>query len=288
MQMHRGALHRQRATNVYSQRRSGSIQFASNSTVRSGTAATQQLEVLLQRLPGMAAVLPGYNEVKQQLLDVIEVLEQQNPYPNPLQASSRGQPEQEVGLHPVPELLGDWDLVFASNGTVITRTQFAQALVLLARQLPGVGLKDIVQSLSQDSQNPGCVCSTNEAEFGFGPFGSWHIGIKGSWKYAGPEQPADTALVQFDQFDIQLTGWLGLSLPQQLPQVSIPLPGSCRSGGELQQQQWQQQQPQSPAAGSSQLRPVALWSTTYLDDLYRVGRAGSSGNVFLFRRRHAH
>ena len=42
-----------------------------------------------------------------------------------------------------------------SCSQVVTRTQFAQALVSLAAQLPGVGLRDIVQSLTLDPQTPG-------------------------------------------------------------------------------------------------------------------------------------
>ncbi len=38
---------------------------------------------------------------------------------------------------------------------VVTRTQFAQSLVALATQLPGFGLKDIVQVLSLDEGQPG-------------------------------------------------------------------------------------------------------------------------------------
>ncbi|KAF6257603.1 hypothetical protein COO60DRAFT_1523033 [Scenedesmus sp. NREL 46B-D3] len=108
----------------------------------------------------------------------------------------------------------------------------------------------------------GCVRSTNQAEFGLGPFGSWRVAIRGSWLAAGRQQPSNTALVVFDEFGVQLTGWL-VKLPKQLPEVRVRLPG----GG------WQQQE-----------QPAALWQTTYLAGAYRVGR-GSSGNIFLFRRR---
>lgn len=43
-------------------------------------------------------------------------------------------------------LLGEWSLVFASDGTVVTRTAPAQLLAQLAT-VPGVGLSDIQQQL---------------------------------------------------------------------------------------------------------------------------------------------
>ncbi len=46
-----------------------------------------------------------------------------------------------------PALPGSWQLVYASNGTVVTRTAFARALFGLAN-LPGVGIDDIIQNLA--------------------------------------------------------------------------------------------------------------------------------------------
>lgn len=70
-------------------------------------------------------------QVKQLIQGVLEAMEQQNPHPVPLRSrtspgSAAKQPSstrssstpEAAGLQPVPELLGDWDLVFASNGTV--------------------------------------------------------------------------------------------------------------------------------------------------------------------------
>ncbi|WIA28236.1 hypothetical protein OEZ86_010791 [Tetradesmus obliquus] len=215
----------------------------------------------------MSAVLPGNVEAKRQILQVIERLELQNPTPDSFQESRGSKNETSSswgdGLNPVAELLGDWELVYANNGTVVTRTGFAQGLMQLAGRLPGFGLTDIVQSLYVDEEHPGCVRSTNQAEFALGPFGSWRVAIRGSWLPAGQQQPSDTVLVVFDEFGVQLTGWL-VKLPRQLPEVRTRLPGS----GSKQQKG----------------RPAALWRTSYLDGAYRVGR-GSSGNVFLFRRR---
>ncbi len=64
-------------------------------------------------------------------------MEALNPYPSPLRCP-------EAGGLVSPLLLGEWQLVYASNGTVVTRTAAAQ-LLLQAAQLPGVGLDDITQ-----------------------------------------------------------------------------------------------------------------------------------------------
>jgi len=62
-----------------------------------------------------------------------------------------------VGLmDPPPQLLGDWELVFASNGTVVTRTPLAQKLTALSR-LPGVGLEDVQQSLTVQPSGEGLL-----------------------------------------------------------------------------------------------------------------------------------
>lgn len=75
---------------------------------------------------------------KQRVVHILDQLAACNPHPAPLSSASQ------------PELLGDWALVFASNGTVVTRTSFAQALTAL-QDLPGVGLDSITQALSTAS-----------------------------------------------------------------------------------------------------------------------------------------
>jgi hypothetical protein len=68
---------------------------------------------------------------------LITSLEAKPPFPNPL--GSDGEPTSRL-------LFGSWKLIYASNGTVVTRTALAQALVA-ASSLPGVGLRDIQQNL---------------------------------------------------------------------------------------------------------------------------------------------
>lgn len=61
-------------------------------------------------------------QAKRQILQVIERLELQNPTPDPFQESRGSKNETSSswgdGLNPVAELLGDWELVYANNGTV--------------------------------------------------------------------------------------------------------------------------------------------------------------------------
>ncbi len=91
-----------------------------------------------------ASILPSGASAHEQLDSLIQELEASSPIPNPLHADG-------AAAHPL--LFGTWKLVFASNGTVVTRTAGAQALVA-ASLVPGVGLRDIQQELS-DSQGGG-------------------------------------------------------------------------------------------------------------------------------------
>jgi hypothetical protein len=63
-----------------------------------------------------------------------------------------------------PSLLGDWRLVFASDGTVVTRAAPAQLLAQLAGALPGFGLSDIQQQL--ETPAPGGLGSRRQRRAG--------------------------------------------------------------------------------------------------------------------------
>ncbi|KXZ55858.1 hypothetical protein GPECTOR_2g1409 [Gonium pectorale] len=181
---------------------------------------------------------------------VLTRLEALNPVPTPLTT-----PEGLPGVSPL--LLGEWDLVYASNGTVVTRTAPAQ-LLLTASQLPGVGLDEITQVLSLSET--GALVASNTAVFGFGPLGSWRIGIEGVWRDAGDGR---TARVLFDQVSVKPVGALGLKAPAWVPPLKLA------TGG---------------LSGPGERRSGADWVTTFVDRDLRVGR-GKTGNTFLFRRR---
>lgn len=72
---------------------------------------------------------------------------------------------------PRPELSGEWTLIYASNGTVVTRTPPAQLLSMLGN-LGGIGIQEITQSL-EVLEGQALVRSDNTAILGLGPLGSW-------------------------------------------------------------------------------------------------------------------
>ncbi|KAG2498285.1 hypothetical protein HYH03_003546 [Edaphochlamys debaryana] len=217
----------------------------------------KDLDLLLSGLGFPQAVLPsgGADQTKAQIDKLLHRLEALTPAPMPLAWA-----ETPGGLPRVaPVLLGDWELVYASNGTVVTRTGLAQ-LLLSASQLPGVGISDITQSLSLNDK--GNLVASNSAVFGFGPLGGWRVGIEGVWRDSGDGK---TARVLFDQVSVKPVSALGLPVPSWLPAATL------NSGG-------------LGGGGSGENRSGADWVTTFVDRDLRVGR-GKTGNTFLFRRK---
>lgn len=211
----------------------------------------KELKLLLDRLGFPAAILPGSEQAKGDVDRLLDRLERLNPHPTPLrQAATGGLPQAS------PLLLGDWELIYASNGTVVTRTAAAQ-LLLSASQLPGVGISNISQALTR--RDDAVVGASNSATFGLGPFGAWRVGIEGVWRDS-PDGDGKAVKVLFDQISVKPVNMLGLELPSWLPGLTLSTgsSGPARSGAD--------------------------WATTYLDPELRVGR-GRTGNAFLFRRR---
>ncbi|GFR46872.1 hypothetical protein Agub_g8513, partial [Astrephomene gubernaculifera] len=218
----------------------------------------KELDRLLQNLGFPQTVLPGELKAKAEIDKVLHRLEALNPNPNPLQADIEQRPTGDLsGISPL--LLGEWELLYASNGTVVTRTAPAQWLLLSASKLPGMGLSDIEQVLSL-SPGDGSLTASNSAVFGLGPLGSWRVGIQGVWRSAGDGR---TARVLFDQMSVKPVAALGLPAPSWLPPLKLAAGGSAGGGGG---------------------RLGADWVTSFLDGELRIGR-GRSGNTFLFRRK---
>uniref|UniRef100_A0A7S0WPR3 Plastid lipid-associated protein/fibrillin conserved domain-containing protein n=1 Tax=Chlamydomonas leiostraca TaxID=1034604 RepID=A0A7S0WPR3_9CHLO len=225
-------------------------------------SARQQIKAelldIVQRL-GIRAILPGAEQEKAAVDKLLEQLQDRDfsfhlrtdNLPQPSGSGRRPDPAPAVDAR----LFGTWELLYASNGTAVTRTGVAQAMISASSQLPGVGISGIRQTLALDPD--GSITTTNEAVFGFGPLGSWSLAIDGAWRNTGDGK---SVKVIFDKFKVKPVGLLGLQLPQWLPQVLISLGGDSAGG-----------------------RGGADWVTTYLDDELRVGR-GKSGNAFLFRR----
>eukprot|EP00884_Botryococcus_braunii_P009827 jgi/Botrbrau1/18846/Bobra.177_2s0008.2 len=182
----------------------------------------------LKSLEGNAALLPG---------------------DEPLEEAQKGLSPARSPSTWLQDLSGEWQLVYASNGTVVTRTAAAQLFDRLS-SLPGVGLYDIVQRLILSD---GVLEADNSAEFGVGLLGVWRISISGTW--TPDQQDPQSVQVTFTTSALQLSGFFGFRVPGAgLPKLSIPVPSAS-----------------------------APWKTTYLDTDMRVGRTRSG--IFLFFRK---
>jgi hypothetical protein len=189
---------------------------------------------LLQRVEALGlpqALFPSQGEP---IDEIVQQLERLNPIPNPLHPDS------------LPSLLGNWQLVYASRGTVVTR-QLAS--------IPDLGgtpeIKQVWQRLA--AGGTGKIFAANGALLDLPLLGEWRLQADGVWTWDNPKQ---TANVTFNAFSLQATKPFSLQ-NWNFPEVKIPV--------------WEF------------LRNEALWITSYLDSDIRVGR-GATGNLFVFRR----
>ena len=141
---------------------------------------------------GQQALLPTE---KSELDAIVQQLEALNPTPLPLAPENRSL------------LLGDWKLLYASNGTVITR------------RLPGgITINAIWQTLSATGNSEG-IAASNGAELALPLLGRVQLQAQGYWRWQGETQ---TATVAFDGFSLQATG-LFQQAHWQLPALHIPV-----------------------------------------------------------------
>ncbi|WP_416669417.1 PAP/fibrillin family protein [Egbenema bharatensis] len=180
------------------------------------------------------ALLPSAAGAIDQL---IMQLEQGNPTPHPLHSAA------------MPQLLGAWELIYASRGTVVTRR--------LAPFSPGFGatgvtIHSVWQTLTFHA--PKTLNAENGAELEIPFLGRWRLRADGQWGWE--EEREQEATVKFNAFAIQARQAFGQ--PQwQLPELKIPV--------------------------LEFLQNEAWWRTSYLDEDLRVGR-GKTGNLFVFRK----
>ena len=153
---------------------------------------------------------------------------------------------QPLSSNNLSSLIGDWQLIYASNGTVITRP-IAEITNILGS---GIKVQKIWQSL--DNLN-GEIRANNQALIELALVGEYQLGAEGVWI---PEADERTAKVTFNSFAAQATKFFGQS-DWSLPELKIPV--------------------------LDFLRNEAVWITSYLDDDTRIGRGGT-GNLFVFRR----
>ena len=152
--------------------------------------------------------------------NLIQNLEEINPNPQPLSSQNQAL------------LSGSWKLIYASNGTVVTR-KFDTI-----PDWTGIKIKQVYQILNcSDIGIVTCNCAKIELPL----LGEWKIEASGIWKC---EEDEKTALVSFDAFSFQATK--PLNLPFDLPELKIPV--------------------------IEALRNEAVWITSYLDAEIRFGR----------------
>lgn len=160
------------------------------------TAIRSELKTeLLQRVAvlGRQSLFPTdsvrINEIVQRLADL-------NPISSPLHLEHRSL------------LLGQWQLVYASRGTVVTRQLEGWA---------GVAVEQVWQTLSgREAQT---IAATNGAKLSLPIIGTWQLQAQGSWMWDTDEQ---VARVTFDKFSVQAVELF--SQPTwALPEVKIPV-----------------------------------------------------------------
>ncbi|MDX2099065.1 MAG: PAP/fibrillin family protein [Leptolyngbyaceae cyanobacterium bins.59] len=190
---------------------------------------------LLQRLQELSLEQALFPNVDNGLSDLVIQLEQVNPTPFPLQVQF------------LPNLLGNWELIYASRGTVVTRNLDS----LTQPFFSGIRLQRIWQTLT--SKDDRTLTAENGATLELPWLGQWQLRARGQWRWETAEQ---TAHVSFNAFSVQACRVFGQPT-WQLPEFSIPV--------------------------LEPLRNEALWVTSYLDDELRIGR-GATGNRFVFRR----
>ncbi|MEL6437717.1 MAG: PAP/fibrillin family protein [Cyanobacteria bacterium J06621_8] len=153
---------------------------------------------------------------------------------------------QPLLLENLSSLVGDWQLIYASNGTVITRP-IAEVTSFLGS---GIKVEKIWQSLAVED---GKVKAHNQALIKLPILGEYQLSAEGVWRSQSDQR---SAMVSFDAFKLKATQFFGQS-NWTLPELKIPV--------------------------LDFMRQEALWITSYLDQDTRIGR-GATGNLFVFRR----
>lgn len=200
-------------------------------TVSSSPPPTLKTELLdrIRHLEPTEALLPSIHPDIDQLIHDLEAI---NPIAQPLQPDHW------------PTLLGTWDLIYASEGTVVTR------------RIPApwpVGIRRVWQRLTQSAQANAPIAAENGAVVSLPLLGELTAIAQGVWQ---PYEEAESASVSFGAVSLQPTRLLGIT-GLHLPRITLPI--------------------------FEALRRETLWITSYLDDDLRIGR-GVTGNLFVFQR----
>ena len=236
---------------------------------------------------GSVAVLPGDEEQRTEIDALVRELEALTPIWRPMGGGSRYDWARSselrgvaTGPGPRPELDGVWRLVYASDGTYVTRSPPAQALRALSALPLGFGVRDIRQKLRVDARE-GVVRAANIAVIGLGPGGEWKVAVRGTWAPQGDGIVADVA---FDELSVRPVSILGRAVDgrEEARERAGGGGGLAWGGGELGGgMSLSLAELRVPLPSDSQ--SAAQWQTTFLGDRYRVGR-GRSANLFVFER----
>ena len=149
-----------------------------------------ELAQRLEALPSQQAIFP---QSEPDIDKIIQQLEAFNPNPQPLNFENQAL------------LSGNWQLIYASNGTVVTR-QFAEIPSWME-----IKIKEVYQILNCNNSG---IKTSNCAKIELPLLGEWKIEASGIWKC---EEDEKTALVSFDAFAFQATK------PLNLPELKIPV-----------------------------------------------------------------
>lgn len=197
------------------------------------TRFTLKAELLegIEKLGLQQSLFPNSNESIDKLVQQLETI---NPIRQPLASNS------------LPSLLGEWELIYASSGTAVTRQ-----LASIQDIWSGIKIKRVWQSLADSNIRK--ISASNSAQLEIPILGEWQLQANGYWKKEADEK---TAKVSFHSFAIQVVKPFGLS-NWSFPELNIPV--------------------------LEFLQKEALWITSYLDQEIRIGR-GRTDNLFVFRR----
>ena len=125
-------------------------------------------------------LFPSQEEPVDALVQQLELI---NPIPHPLQPNH------------LPSLLGRWQLVYASQGTVVTRW-----FTSIPDWSEGINIKQVWQTLKAVSNQK--IAVENGAVVDFPLLGEWYLGADGVWTSGANEQ---VATVTFSTFSFQAT-----------------------------------------------------------------------------------
>ncbi|AKG24276.1 PAP/fibrillin family protein [Calothrix sp. 336/3] len=145
---------------------------------------------LSQRLAGLSLQQAIFPEPEPTIDGIVFSLEEMNPTPEPLSSDS---------------LTGEWQLIYASRGTVVTRK------LATTPDWMSVKINQVWQNLTVDEA--GKIATSNCALMELPVLGEWQVQAEGVWQ----REDEKTALVSFCAFSLQATK------PLTLPRLKIPV-----------------------------------------------------------------